>query len=115
MLLRQRDAARLEAEKLPYDAQAEHSAQQSLKIAQEQSEKWESLQREAVELEKNAPIMETKLENARQGLEERQRENDRAAAVCWNAKSALVTKRARRRNPMRIRRSKTHWRSGKKR
>ena len=30
----------------------------------------ESLQREAVELEKNAPIMETKLENARQGLEE---------------------------------------------
>ena len=80
VLLRQRDAARLEAEKLPYDAQAEHSAQQSLKIAQEQSEKWESLQREAVELEKNAPIMETKLENARQGLEERQRENDRAAA-----------------------------------
>ena len=80
VLLRQRDAARLEAEKLPYDAQAGHSAQQSLKIAQEQSEKWESLQREAVELEKNAPIMETKLENARQGLEERQRENDRAAA-----------------------------------
>ena len=102
VLLRQRDAARLEAEKLPYDAQAEHSAQQSLNIAQEQSEKWESLQREAVELEKNAPIMETKLENARQGLEERQRENDRADA-------------RRRKSRCASGRSETHWRSGKKR
>ena len=80
VLLRQRDAARLEAEKLPYDAQAERSAQKSLKMAQEQSKKWESLQREAVELEKNAPVIQTKLEKARQELEERQRESDRAAA-----------------------------------